>query len=312
MKNIFKRKPDKSGVSARYYGSRAEHIQGYLFLGPGVIIASIFIAAAVLFVLFMSFMRVDMFRGTFEFIGFRNYVDVLTDPIFRIALGNTLRFSAVVVPIQTFIALVLASVLNSKIKGKTVFRAIYFLPTLTSSSALTLIFMFMFNVRGPVNSMLMDMGIISSNIDFLGNPSWALPVIMLMNIWSTVPFYMTLYLASLQDLPSSMYEAAAIDGAGPAKTFFYITIPYLKPITTFVLVTGIIGTLQMFDQAYIFSNGSGGPQNSTLVLALMVYRRAFGTMGMMGNASALAIVLAVIIMILAQIAKRLNKEERVY
>ena len=312
MKNIFKRKQDASGVSARYYGGRSEHIQGYVFLGPGIIITSIFIAAAVLFVLFMSFMRVDMFRGTYEFIGFQNYINVLTDPLFMVALRNTLRFSAVVVPIQTFIALVIASVLNSKIKGKTIFRAIYFLPTLTSSSALTLIFMFMFNVRGPVNSMLMEMGFISSNIDFLGNPTWALSVIMLMNIWSTVPFYMTLYLASLQDLPASMYEAAAIDGAGPSKMFFYITIPYLKPITTFVLVTGIIGTLQMFDQAYIFSNGSGGPQNSTLVLALMVYRRAFGTMGMMGNASALAIILGVIIMILAQIAKRLNKEERVY
>lgn len=133
-----------------------------------------------------------------------------------------------------------------------------------------------------------------------------------MNIWSTIPMYTTMYLASLQDLPASMYEAADIDGAGPVKRFLYITVPYLKPITTYVLLTSIIGTLQMFDQAYIFSNGSGGPANSTLTVSLMVYKYAFGTQNAMGYAATLALILAVIIMVISMLAEKANSEERVY
>ena len=121
-----------------------------------------------------------------------------------------------------------------------------------------------------------------------------------------------MYLASLQDLPASMYEAADIDGAGPMKRFWYITVPYLKPITTYVLLTSIIGTLQMFDQAYIFSNGSGGPENSTLTVSLMIYRYAFGTQNAMGYAAAMAVILAIVIMVISRIAEKANEEERIY
>jgi multiple sugar transport system permease protein/raffinose/stachyose/melibiose transport system permease protein len=203
-------------------------------------------------------------------------------------------------------------VLNSRIKGKLAFRSIFFLPTLTSSSALTLIFMFMFNMNGPVNGLLLKLGMLDSAVNFLQDPSFALKVIMIMNIWSTFPYYMTLYLASLQDLPGSLYEAAAIDGANSVQTFFKITIPYLKPITTYVLLTGIIGTLQMFDQAYIFSNGSGGPANSTLTVSLMVYRYAFGTQNAMGFAATLAIILAAVIMLLSILAQKANKSQSDY
>lgn len=221
-------------------------------------------------------------------------------------------FSAVVVPLQTVLALIVASVLNSKLKGTYFFRTVFFLPTLTSSSALTMIFMFMFSVTGPINNMLIKMNLLDQGINFLQDPSFALKVIMMMNIWSTIPMYTTMYLASLQDLPNSMYEAADIDGAGPIKRFWYITIPYLKPITTYVLLTSIIGTLQMFDQAYIFSGGSGGPSNSTLTVSLMVYKYAFGTQNAMGYAATLALILAVIIMVISLLAEKANGEERVY
>jgi len=170
----------------------------------------------------------------------------------------------------------------------------------------------MFNIQGPVNSLLLDLGIISQRINFLQDTNFTLQTIMLMNIWSTVPMYMTLYIASLVDLPESMYEAADLDGANVVRKFFSITIPYLKPITTYVLLTGIIGTLQMFDQAYIFSNGSGGPSNSTLTISLLVYRYAFGPQNAMGYAATLAVILAVIILTISLIVNRLNKEEKVY
>ena len=121
-----------------------------------------------------------------------------------------------------------------------------------------------------------------------------------------------MYLVSLQDLPVSLYEAAEIDGANTVQKFTNITIPYLKPITTYVLLTGIIGTLQMFGQAYIFSNGSGGPANSTLTVSLMVYRYAFGTNNAMGYAACIAIILALVIMAVSMIAEKLNNAERWY
>lgn len=291
---------------------KKEHAQGYLFLTPAIVVVSIFIGLSVLFVVYLSFHKVNLFTGTYEFVGLKNYKRVFTDDVARIGLKNTLLFSLIVVPIQTALALVISAVLNSKIKGKYFFRTVYFLPTLTSSSALTMIFMFMFSVTGPINGMLLKTHMISQGINFLQEPAFALKVIMIMNIWSTIPMYTTMYLASLQDLPASMYEAADIDGAGPLKRFWYITIPYLKPITTYVLLTSIIGTLQMFDQAYIFSNGSGGPSNSTLTVSLMVYKYAFGTQNAMGYAATLALMLAVIIMVISRLAEKANQEERIY
>lgn len=301
----------KSGPTKR---DLQEWLQGYLFLAPAIVIIGIFIGIAALFVVYLSFHKVNLFTDTYTFTALDNYLRLFSDDIARKALLNTLSFSAIVVPCQTIIAMVVASVLNGNIRGKYAFRTIYFLPTLTSSSALTLIFMFMFSVTGPINMFLINMGIlpVGEGINFLNNPSFALKVIMVMNIWSTVPQYTTMYLASLQDLPGSLYEAASIDGANTWEKFKNVTVPYLRPITTYVLLTGIIGTLQMFDQAYIFSNGSGGPANSTLTVSLMVYRYAFGTNNAMGYAAAIAIVLAVVIMIVSFVAEKLNASESLY
>lgn len=283
--------------------------QAWLFLAPAIIVVGIFFVLAVLFAFYLSFNDVNLFTNTFSFKGIENYLRIFTDQKARIALRNTATFALVVVPLQTIFALIIAYILSSKgIKGKKLFRMVYFLPTLTSSSALTIIFMFIFNIYGPVNDLFMNLGFYSEPINFLQEPAYALKVIMVMNIWSTVPYYMTIYLASLVDLPHSLYEAAEIDGATTVDKLRYITIPYLRPITTYVLLTGIIGTFQMFDQAYIFSNGSGGPNNSTLTLSLMIYQYAFGQMNTMGYATALAIVLAIIIFITSLLAEKLNKE----
>lgn len=283
--------------------------QAWLFLAPAIIVVGIFFVLAVLFAFYLSFNDVNLFTNTFSFKGIENYLRIFTDQKAQIALRNTATFALVVVPLQTIFALIIAYILSSKgIKGKKLFRMVYFLPTLTSSSALTIIFMFIFNIYGPVNDLFMNLGFYSEPINFLQEPAYALKVIMVMNIWSTVPYYMTIYLASLVDLPHSLYEAAEIDGATTVDKLRYITIPYLRPITTYVLLTGIIGTFQMFDQAYIFSNGSGGPNNSTLTLSLMIYQYAFGQMNTMGYAAALAIVLAIIIFITSLLAEKLNKE----
>lgn len=244
---------------------------------------------------------------TFEWTGLDNYTRMFDDIKVSAAFRNAFVFMIVVVPLQTIIAMAMASILNTKIKFSKGLRFVYFLPALTSSSALTLIFMFLFSVTGPINGMLLSTGIITEPINFLNDPDFSLKVIMMMNIWSTVPIYMTIYMAALQDIPDSLYEAADVDGAGPFRKFFDITVPSLRNVTAYVVMVGIIGTLQMFDQAFIFSNGSGGPENSTLTPSLLVYNYAFGEMNTMGYAAAIAITLGVIIFLLTFLSNKVFK-----
>ncbi|MEY8443503.1 sugar ABC transporter permease [Lactococcus ileimucosae] len=294
-----KQKPTKSQIS--------EMIQGYGFIIPALLIILVFFVLAILFAVYLSFNDVNLIMHTYEWNGFRNYQNLFQDKQLLRALQNTGFFALVVVPVQTIIALVIAYILASKgIKAKKMFRLIYFLPTLTSSAALTLIFMFVFNLNGPVNGFLESIHLIDGPINFINDTDWTLKVIMVMNIWSTVPYFMTIYLASLADLPEVMYEAAEIDGANAFQKLRYITIPYLRPITTFVLLTGIIGTFQMFDQAYIFSGGTGGPENSTLTVSLLIFQYAFGQQNQMGYAAVIAIMLAIIIFVVSRIAEKLN------
>lgn len=284
-----------------------EAIQGYIFLIPAAIIIFIFIILSIIFALYLTFNKVNLITHNYEWNHFKNYLNILKDTQLLRAISNTAFFSVVVVPAQTIISLIMAyTLINKDIQFKKVFRLIYFLPTLTSSAALTLIFMFVFNQNGPVNSFLLNLHMIDSPINFINDPDWTLKVIMIMNVWSTVPYFMTIYLASLVDLPASLYEAAEIDGANALEKLRYITIPYLRPISTYVILSGIIGTFQMFDQSYIFSGGTGGPSNSTLTVSLLIYQYAFGQNNQMGYAAVLAITLAMIIFIVTRIAEKLN------
>jgi multiple sugar transport system permease protein len=291
---------------------KREAIQGLAFITPAITILGIFVFASIAFSIYMSFQKVNLFTGEIKFVGLENYMRIFSDNKSKVAFLNTITFVVFVVPIQTFLSLVIASVLNAKIRGKLQFRIIYFLPTLTSSAALTMIFMFLFSLTGPVNQIALLLGILKEPINFLQNAKFALQVIMAMNIWSTIPFFMSIYLAGLQEIPETLYEAAKVDGANTSQQFFKITVPMLKPITAFVILMGIVGTFQMFDQAFIFSGGSGGPENSTLTVALLIYRNAFGQNNTMGYAAALAITLAILIFVISSIARRFNKSESVY
>lgn len=285
--------------------------QGYFFMSPTIFAIGIFMVGPILYSIFLAFNKVELLGGTsFNFVGLDNFFRMFEDQRALIALKNTAKYVLIVVPSQTFLALVLAATLNAGLKGQRFFRIIYFLPTLTSSAVLTLIFMWMYNKNGLVNKLLELVGLPSYN--WLGDPSVALNAIMIMNIWSTAPFFMVIYLAALQDIPESLYEAAELDGASAIQKFWHITIPNLRPVTSFVVIMGIIGTFQLFDQSYIFSGGSGGPNNSTLTLVLLIYQYAFKSMGSMGYASALAVVLAVIILIATLLQRKFSKEESLY
>ncbi|UXH46131.1 carbohydrate ABC transporter permease [Rossellomorea vietnamensis] len=285
--------------------------QGYLFMSPTLLVLAVFIIGPILYAIFLSFHKVQLLGDmSFDFVAFDNFTRIMEDNRAIIALKNTAKYVLIVVPTQTFLALVLAATLNAGLKGEKLFRIVYFLPTLTSSAVLTLIFMWMYNKEGLINNILGKVGLPTYN--FLGDPDIALNAIMLMNIWATAPFFMVIYLAALQDIPDSLYEAAELDGASAIQKFFYVTVPFLRPVTSFVVIMGVIGTFQLFDQSYIFSGGSGGPNNSTLTVVLLIYQYAFKSLGSMGYAAALAFALALIILVATLIQRKFSKEESLY
>lgn len=270
-------------------------LAGYIFMVPTIIILGLFVLLPILIALVLAFYKIQILgEFTYRFHGFKNFVRLLNDDRVWIALRNTVEYVAIVVPIQTIIALGLALILNANLKGKNWFRVIFFMPTVTSSAVLTIIFLWMYNSNGLINSVLAFLGLPTYN--WIGDPNVALKAITIMNIWSTAPLFMVIYLAALQDIPENLYEAAAIDGASWWDKLFYITLPSLKSVTFFVIVMGIVGTFQLFDQSYIFSRGTGGPDNSTLTVVLLIYQYAFKSLDL-GYAAAIALILALAIAI---------------
>ena len=285
-----------------------EVLTGYSFMAPTILVIATFTILPIAYAIFLAFHKVRILGEiNYRFIGLKSFIRMMDDERVWIALKNTAEYVLIVVPIQTILALALALILNSQIKGKKTFRIIFFLPTVTSSAVLTLIFMWIYNSNGLLNNILAFLGLPTYN--WIGDPTVALKAIMLMNIWSTAPFFMVIYLAALQDISVSLYEAATIDGANKWDQFISITLPLLKPVTFFIVVMGVIGTFQLFDQSYIFSAGSGGPNNSTLTIVLLIYQYAFKSLDM-GYAAALALMLAGVIMVATLIQRYFFKEEK--
>ncbi|MEH2291504.1 carbohydrate ABC transporter permease [Nostoc sp.] len=299
-------------ISRRYTKHRrkiAEDLAGYLFMMPTILVLGTFVVLPILYAVFLSLQKVQLLGGIeYEFIGFRNFTRLAEDERVWIALRNTAEYVAIVVPTQTILALILAVTLNSGIHGKNWWRILYFLPTVTSSSVLTLIFMWIYNTDGLLNDFLAFVGLPTYN--WLGDPAVALKGITIMNIWSTAPFFMVIYLAALQDIPQTLYEAAELDGADGWQQFIHITLPLLKPVTFFVATVGVIGTFQLFDQSYIFSGGTGGPNNATLTVVLLIYQAVFRNL-QMGYAAAIAFLLAAVIIAISLIQRRLFGGERI-
>ncbi|QMS89095.1 sugar ABC transporter permease [Nostoc edaphicum CCNP1411] len=286
-----------------------EDLSGYMFMMPTILVLGTFVVLPILYAVFLSLQKVQLLGGIeYEFIGFRNFTRLAEDERVWIALRNTAEYVAIVVPTQTILALILAVTLNSGIRGKNWWRILYFLPTVTSSAVLTLIFMWIYNTDGLLNDFLAFAGLPTYN--WLGDPAVALKGIMIMNIWSTAPFFMVIYLAALQDIPQTLYEAAELDGANGWQQFIHITLPLLKPVTFFVATVGVIGTFQLFDQSYIFSGGTGGPNNATLTVVLLIYQAVFRNL-QMGYAAAIAFLLAAVIIAITLIQRRLFGGERI-
>ncbi len=230
-----------------------------------------------------------------EVVGFRNFVNMFNDEYFWIALKNSFVFSLVVTPIQTFLALVLAVSANMRIRGVGFFKTAFFIPAITSSAAISMIFMLLYSKPGLINRILSVFGF--QPVDWLNNPSTALPAVMAMNIWTTAGHFMITFLAGLQNIPRSIIEASIIDGANGWVRFWKITLPLLRPQLVFVVTMGVIGTLQVFDQIYFLIKSQ-----ENITMSMYIYQNAF-RYGKMGYASALALVFFLIIFLVTLLQK---------
>jgi len=238
------------------------------------------------------------------FIGFDNYLDLAGDPLFWKSLRNTAYFATGSVTLGLVVSLTLALLLNSKVRGVGVYRTIFFLPSLMPVVAGSILWMWMYNGQsGLINTALRSIGI--DGPAWLGDPTWSKPAIVIMAVWGAGNA-MVVYLAGLQDVPTSLYEAALIDGAGFFQRLIHVTIPMISPVIYFNVVLSIISGFQAFTQAFIMTGSTGAPERSTLFYVLNLYNVGFQDLRM-GYASAMAWVLFVIILLLTFAATKLSK-----
>ncbi len=271
---------------------RRESLWGYFFISPWVIGFIIFTAGPMLASLVLSLTHYDIASSPI-FVGFDNYVKLFTgDPKFWHALRVTMTYAFIAIPLNLIFGFLVAYLLNLRVPGVAFWRTIYYLPSVMPGVATALLWGLLFNPRiGVINWLLSLVGI--KGPGWLASPQWALPALILMSLWG-VGGGMIIYLAGLQGIPTSLYEAAQIDGANRWQQLTRITLPLMSPVIFYNLVTGIIGTFQYFTDAYVLTGG--GPVDATLFYNLYLYKQAF-TYRNMGYASALAWVLFVIVLV---------------
>ena len=276
----------------------------YAMLLPTIVIFAVFMIYPILYSFYLSF--TEFTGGTYEFVGLRNYIELFNDPVFYKALFNTFFYLIIQVPVMISLALLLAVLVEQKcIRGKGFFRMATFLPTITSLVAYSLVFKVLFNT---------NYGLINYIVEFFGGEkiqwiysAWPARASIIISItWRWVGYNMIILLAGIQAIPTEMYESASLDGASFWQQLFYITIPAIKPIILFTTITSTIGTLQLFDEPYILTQG--GPNYATITLGEYLYDNGF-TYLKFGFASALGYVMVIIIGLLSWLQFRVNKEE---
>ena len=319
----------------RNRAARNETIAAYMFLAPYLIVTLVFTIGVVAFAFYISLTNYNLFT-TPEWNNFDHFKTLLSDAKFGRSLVNVLYYVIIVVTVQTVLALLLAVVLNAPIKAKQFYRTLFYAPSVTSAVVISFIFWWLYLKTGYLNYgiskiwelfgaeweainwlndprglfQLIVEGITAGRVSipssqwYLRGPSITWMAIMAQNIFTTVPTFMIMFLAALQDIPASLYEAASIDGANKRQQFFRVTVPMLRPVLLLVVVLGTIGTWQIFDQVAILT--AGGPLDTTLTPVYFIYTEALGISGppRMGYASSRAIVLAIIILTFTFVQRR--------
>ena len=280
----------------------------YFFLTPALSAIFVFFFLPVIAAFIISFTDFDIYTlsnySLLRFIGLKNYVKLFADPLFFKALINTFYFVILASPLSIIISLGAAMLLNSKlVKMKSFFRLSYFIPVVTTLVAVAIVWRFIYHPKfGIINYLLSFIGI--TPIDWLGEPSTAMPALVLMSVWKNFGYNMIIFIAGLQNIPDELYEAASIEGANSLQKFNSITLPMLAPTTIFISIITMIGNFQLFAEPYVMTQG--GPLNSTLSIVQYMYQEGFRWWNM-GYSAAIAFVLFFIIMVGTLIQLKIQK-----
>jgi len=275
---------------------RRESRSAWLMVAPALVLLAVFLVVPTVMAFGLAFTNARLVSPLGpQFIGLDNFVRAFTtDPVFPQSLVNTFYFAVVVVPVHSALALVLALLVNSRVRGRNVFRTIYFLPVVTSLVAMSVLWRFMYQQDGLVNSMLSTFsGSALQGMAWLSDPTTAMPAIMVMSIWQAVGFHMVIWLAGLQTIPQELYEAATVDGVTPWQRFRFVTWPGLRPTLIIVVVTETIGALGVFAQINLMTEG--GPLNSTSTIIFHAVRMGV-TQQNVGYGAALSLIFFLIVL----------------
>lgn len=283
-----------------------DKINTFLLILPWIAVLFIFWLYPLIYSGYLSLTEYKTLTNESTFIGFGNYVKLFQDELFWKALGNTVYFAVITVPVTLIIAIILAEIINQKItKFKGFFQATYFLPSITSLVVISLIFTNLYSQNGYINNLLMMVGLPQSDKGFLLEPSAALNSIIAMDIWLSIGYYMVLFLSGMQTISQDLYDNAKLSGASFWQRFRYVTLPGLRATITFVLLIDLIKSFQVFIEIFVMTKG--GPLNSTTSIVYLIFDNAFNKADMMGYASAMAYVLFFILLILSFIQIKLSE-----
>ena len=281
----------KKKVTAR---QKKDWVAGYVLIAPVTLGLLVFYIWPFIQNFWFSFNDVNKFNVT-HFVGLDNYKQLIGDAEVWTTFGNTLKYVVFTVPIGLFLSICIAALLNAKIRGTSIYRTLYFLPSVTMAAAVAMVWKWVFNEKmGILNSIIAGLG--GERVGWLTNPKTALFIVMLVGLWMSVGYNMIILLAGMQGIPKTYYEAASIDGAGGLAQFFKITIPLLTPSIFFVMITSIISGFQVFDVVYMMVLKSNPAYESTQTVVMLFYRQAFDY-GYKGYAAAISILIFIAIMI---------------
>jgi multiple sugar transport system permease protein len=270
-----------------------EALWGYLFILPNFLLMLIFTLIPVLFAFGVSMTDWSLLSPP-SFLGLENYINIFKDPVAKITIKNTLLFTAMSVPLRIILPLLLAVALNQKIRGLAFYRTCYYLPVISASVAISMVFLMILDTNfGLLNKFLITIGL--DPVAWLTSPKTALISIVLVTVWRGLGFNMIIFLAALQEVSEDLYAVADIDGANAIQKFFYLTVPLITPTIFFLVITGIIDSFQSFDLVYNMTDG--GPARSTYLIGYYIWRQAFDYLHM-GYGAALAYLLFFAILII--------------
>ncbi len=276
----------------------------YLFIAPILILFGLFRVYPAIETLIFSFFRVEIVAHRYQWVALKNFLALLHDLSFAKAVSNTFIYALYIVSISTFLGLVLAAMFNSKMKLAGFFKGIYFVPFITSTVAAAVVWSYLYDPKFGLFNMLLKLAHLHPR-GWIASSQDALMCIIIFSIWKTLGYNMVIFIAGLQNIPESYYEAALIDGAGPLTKFFKITVPLITPTIFFVIIYNTILSLKVFDQVFVLT--AGGPAEASTVVVLQIYNQAFLNYRF-GYASAMAFVLFVLIMLITIVQYLLSKK----